>query len=190
MNPFLGEIMVSPYDFAPTNWAFCDGRLLQIDQYRDLYRLLGTKFGGNGIDNFALPDLRGRCPIGVGKGQDLSEVTLGEAGGNELVELSSNQIPSLSAQVAIPVNTATPPNPVEKGFSQVPSENCLLSPTLDPEAGARVLLYGPPQEPATSGTLLPFKITTAGGGVPVDVRNPFLGLNFIICVKGFPPPRG
>jgi len=189
MSPFLGEIMIAPYSYEPRDWAFCDGRLLPIDQYRALYELLGTRFGGNGVDNFALPDLRGRRPIGAGKGQDLSEVTLGEKGGNEHVVLSSNQIPSVSAQVAIPVNRATPANPVDLGFSQVPSETCVLSPTTDPEAGAKVLLYGPPQGPAYSGTLRPFSVATAGGNVPVDVRNPYLGLNFFICVKGFPPRK-
>ncbi len=189
MTPFIGEIKLVPYDFEPTNWAFCDGRLLSIHENTLLYSSIGSAFGGNGADTFALPDLRGRRPIGVGTGQDLSQVTLGEAGGTELVELSSNRIPPVSAQVAIPVNTATPANPVDKGFSQVPSENCLLSPTTDPEVGATVLLYGPPQGPATSGTLLSFKITTAAGDMPVDKRNPFLGLNFIICMKGIPPPR-
>ena len=112
MTPFIGEIKIVPYDLEPTDWAFCDGRLLSIHENTLLYSCIGSAFGGNGADTFALPDLRGRRPIGVGTGQDLSQVTLGEAGGTELVELSSNQIPSLSAQVAIPVNTATPPNPV------------------------------------------------------------------------------
>jgi len=189
MSPFLGEIMIAPYSYEPRDWAFCDGRLLPIDQYRALYELLGTRFGGNGVDNFALPDLRGRRPIGAGKGQDLSEVTLGEKGGNEHVVLSSNQIPSVSAQVAIPVNRATPANPVDLGFSQVPSETCVLSPTTDPEAGAKVLLYGPPQGPAYSGNLLPFSIATEAGDKLIDLGNPFLGLNCIICMKGNPPPR-
>src|ERR1700752_5297904 len=120
MESYVGEIKIVPYDFEPENWAFCDGSLLPIGQYTALFNYLGTQFGGNGADNFALPDLRGRCPVGVGQGQGLREVTLGESDGYEEAELSSRQIPSVSAEVATPVNTATPAN--DQGFSQVPSE--------------------------------------------------------------------
>jgi len=187
MESYVGEIKFVPYDFEPTNWAFCDGRLLPIAQHTALFTFLGTDFGGNGVDTFGLPDLRGRCPVGVGQGEGLSQVTLAESSGYEQAQLRSQQIPSVSAQVAIPVNTATPAN--DQGFSQVPSETCLLSPTTEREVGATVLLYGPPQGPAYAGTLLPFSITTEAGDRLLDLDNPFLGLNCIICMKGNPPPR-
>src|SRR5689334_12527833 len=93
-EPFLGEIKVVPYNFAPRGWARCDGQLLAISQNTALFSLLGTTYGGNGVSNFGLPDLRGRRPYHVGQGPGLSPVDLGEMAGEESVTLLQTEIPS------------------------------------------------------------------------------------------------
>ena len=91
-EPFLAEIRIFPYNFAPRGWAFCQGQLLAISQNTALFALLGTTYGGNGITTFGLPDLRGRCAVHVGQGPGLSPYDLGQVGGTETVTLNSQQI--------------------------------------------------------------------------------------------------
>src|SRR5436853_2894344 len=90
-TPYLGEIRLFPYNFAPRGWALCNGQILSIAQNTALFSLLGTTYGGNGQTTFALPDLRGRVPISSGQGPGLTNYTLGEVGGNETVSLNVNQ---------------------------------------------------------------------------------------------------
>src|SRR4051812_19628298 len=92
-EPFLAEIMIFAGNFAPRGWAFCNGQILSIAQNTALFSLLGTTYGGNGQTTFALPDLRGRVPIGVGQGPGLSSISLGEVGGTENVTLLTTQMP-------------------------------------------------------------------------------------------------
>ena len=96
MEPFLGQLMLVPYNFAPRGWAFCEGQLLPISQYSALFSLLGTTYGGDGRTTFGLPDLRGRVPIGAGQGPGLSNYVLGAKSGVEQVTLTGSQIPSHS----------------------------------------------------------------------------------------------
>lgn len=93
-DPYLGEIRLVGFNYAPINWALCDGQLLPISQNSALFSLLGTLYGGNGVTTFGLPDLRGRVPMHQGQGPDLSPRTVGESGGAETVTLTTNQIPS------------------------------------------------------------------------------------------------
>src|SRR5215475_4971153 len=93
-EPFLGQIMLVPYNFAPRGWAFCNGQLLSISQNTALFSLLGTTYGGNGQTTFALPDLRGRVPLSSGQGPGLSNYNLGQSGGQETVTLTGNQMPA------------------------------------------------------------------------------------------------
>src|ERR1700704_1280854 len=94
-TPFLGMIAIFPYNFAPTGWAFCNGQLLPINQNQALFSLLGTTYGGNGVTDFALPDLRGRVPVhsGQSQGPGLSPYTIGQFGGAENVALTVNELP-------------------------------------------------------------------------------------------------
>src|SRR5271165_4985492 len=96
MNQFLGQIALFPYNFAPINWAFCQGQLLPISQYTALFSLLGVQFGGDGRTNFALPDLRGRVPIDQGQGPGLSPYFVGSQQGVESVGLATNTVPTHS----------------------------------------------------------------------------------------------
>src|SRR5690606_5156315 len=92
-EPFLGEIRMVGFNFAPRGWAFCQGQLLSIAQNSALFSLLGTMYGGNGTTTFALPDLRGRSPVGMGNGPGLTPITQGELAGTENVTLLSTQMP-------------------------------------------------------------------------------------------------
>ena len=92
-EPFLGQIILVPYNFAPRGWAFCNGQILPIAQNTALFSLLGTTYGGNGQTTFALPDLRGRVAISSGQGPGLSNYDLGQVGGTETETLTINQMP-------------------------------------------------------------------------------------------------
>src|ERR1044072_8932387 len=94
MDPFVAEIRIFPFNFAPKGWAWCDGQLLPLSQNTALFSLLGTTYGGNGKSNFALPDLQGRAPMHPGQGPGLSLHDLGETGGSETVSLLASAIPS------------------------------------------------------------------------------------------------
>src|SRR5688500_4786712 len=95
-DPFVAEIRIFPFNFAPKGWAWCDGQLLPLSQNTALFSLLGTTYGGNGKSNFALPDLQGRAPMHPGQGPGLSLHDLGETGGSETVTLLESEIPSHS----------------------------------------------------------------------------------------------
>ena len=99
-EPFLGMIIIVPYNFAPRGWAFCQGQILPISQNTALFSLIGTTFGGNGQTTFALPDLRGRVPNGAGQGPGLSNYDLGQVGGTESTTLTINQMPQHAHTVA------------------------------------------------------------------------------------------
>ncbi len=90
MEPFLGSLLLVPYNFAPQGWALCNGQLLPISQNTALFSLLGTTYGGDGVSTFALPDLRGRVPISAGQGPGLQNYSLGQSGGAESATLTSN----------------------------------------------------------------------------------------------------
>src|SRR5688572_5350285 len=105
-EPFIGEIIMFAGNFAPRGWAFCSGQLLSIAQNTALFSILGTTYGGNGQTTFALPDLRGRCPVHQGQGPGLSNYSLGQVGGTESVTLIASQLPPHSHTVACSANDA------------------------------------------------------------------------------------
>src|SRR5512134_2535662 len=106
-DPFVAEIRIFPFNFAPKGWAWCDGQLLPLSQNTALFSLLGTTYGGNGKSNFALPDLQGRAPLHPGQGPGLSLHDLGETGGSETVTLLESEIPSHSHAVNVSQADAT-----------------------------------------------------------------------------------
>ena len=172
-DPFIGEIALVPYTFAPRGWAFCDGQLLPIAQNTALFSLLGTQFGGNGQTTFALPDLRGRSPVHVGSGQGpgLSAFVVGQQGGVENVTLISSQMPVHNH----PENVSS-----VNGISDSPA-NGILGKNAS----------GVPQFGAAPGnaTLASGAIGDAGGNQPHENRPPYLGLNYIIALEGIFPSR-
>jgi microcystin-dependent protein len=163
-EPFLSEIRIMSFDFAPKGWAMCNGQLLPINQNQALFSLLGTTFGGDGRVNFALPDQRGRTPIHVGSG-----FTLGERGGEQAHTLSIAEIPTHQhlLQVAT-VNSDT----------NIPATNNLASVAN---------LYSPPTQVVS---LVPSTTGNVGGSQAHNNMQPFLTLTFCIALQGiFPSPN-
>jgi microcystin-dependent protein len=167
-DPFLAELRLSGFNFPPRGWAFCDGQLLPINQNQALFALLGTVYGGNGLTTFALPDLRGRVPVGFGSGPGLSERTLGEVGGHETVTLASNQLPAHSHALTATTDLASDSSPA----------GGLL-------AGGGS--YGPPGSALVE--LATGAIGASGGDQPHDNMQPYLVLNWIIALVGIFPSR-
>ncbi len=160
MEPFLGQLMLVPYNFAPRNWAFCEGQLLPISQYSALFSLLGTNFGGDGRTTFGLPDLRGRVALGAGQGPGLSNYVLGEKAGQEQVTLLASQIPAHAH--AASTQSASESNPT----ANVPAFVPIYSKTAD-------------------AALAP----SGGQSGAHENRQPFLVLNYVIALQGIFPSR-
>ena len=170
-DPFLAEIRIFPYTFAPKGWAFCDGQLLPISQNTALFSLLGTTYGGDGKSTFALPDLRGRAPMHPGHGAGLSSRTLGEAGGSETVTLSEAQMPAHSHAMMAQTNPAN---------SKMPTANVVARPAR-----------GMPYAPASSNVIAMAAQAVApeGGATPHNNMMPYLTFYFNIALQGVFPPR-
>lgn len=202
-EPFLGEIRMVGFNFNPRGWAFCQGQLMSIAQNSALFSLLGTTFGGDGVQTFGLPDYRGRSPVGMGNGPGLTPIVQGEVAGTENVTLLQSQMPihthtatsqpfnaSLSGQISVPAATT--------GTTQAtPGNTTVLGPIA--AAGRAGTLYATtaadttlaPFNATVSGSLTPSNpvIGNAGGSQPVAIRNPYLGTNFIIALEGIFPSR-
>jgi microcystin-dependent protein len=168
-EPFLSEIRIFSFTFAPKGWALCNGQLLPINQNQALFALLGTTYGGNGQTSFALPNLRGRTPIHVGSGH-----TLGEAAGTEAVTLSMTQMPQ-----HLHLATASSAN----GNVPVPFSN----------NQGNLLAAEPNQVYGPAANLIPLNaqtVTNVGGSQAHTNMQPFLTLNFCIALQGiFPSPN-
>jgi microcystin-dependent protein len=173
MDPFIGQLMLVCFNYAPQGWMLCDGSLLPIAQYQALFSLLGTTFGGNGTTNFALPDLRGRVPVGAtlsGGANQLTARQMGEVGGSETVTLTTLEIPAHNHLVA----------------TNDSSQSLNLSSGHYLGGGGRTTIYA---EAAGTTTLAPNAVTVTGGSQPHDNMQPYLGLNWIIAVQGIWPSR-
>ena len=162
-EPFLAEIRIVGFNFAPRGWAFCDGQILPIDQNQSLYSLLGTTYGGDGRTSFALPDLRGRVPVHFGAG-----ISLGQKGGEERVALDLTQIPSHSHALRGVADSADSANP---------AGNLL--------AGAGAEVY------ETPGDLSAMASASIGntGGQEHENMQPFRVMHYVIAITGLFPSR-
>lgn len=162
-TPYLSEIRIFSFNYAPKGWALCNGQLLPINQNQALFSLLGTVYGGDGRVTFALPDLRGRAPMHAG-----SSITQGERAGAEAVTLIASQLP---AHTHVPVaSTAV--------ADQVSPQNNLWA------ASAYTAYAASPNT-----TMSPADITQTGGNQPHNNMSPFLTLNFCIALAGVFPSR-
>lgn len=178
-NPFLGEIRMIGSNYAPAGWAFCNGQLMAISQNSALFALLGTTYGGNGTTTFALPDLRGRVPMGFGNGPGLTPRVLGEIEGTENVTLLSTNLPahthlvSLSSPATTSLGTLMEPGP-----GAIPAASNQRNAQYAPSASANTQL------PVSAGNT-----GSAGNNSPVSVMQPSLAMNFIIALQGIFPSR-
>ncbi len=163
-EPFVGEVRMFGGNFAPSGWALCDGRLLSISQSEVLYTLIGTTYGGDGVNTFGLPDLRGRCAVHQGAG-----LVIGQVSGTESVTLISNQIPNHTHAVsALTTGTSiSPSNAIYGGNAQ------------------NFKLYKPGPPSATMNAAM----IGATGGQPHENRMPFLAVTFIIALFGVFPSQ-
>lgn len=174
-DQFVAEIRVFAGNFAPLGWAFCDGTILPISQNTALFSLLGTTYGGDGRTTFGLPDLRGRAPLQYGQSPGLSLFNLGQSAGTETITLSAAQLPPHSHGL-LAANSS--------GNASSPSGNSLAIPVTGD--GTTIAEYS--ASPANT-TLAATSIGVTGGGLPVPVRDPYVGLSFIIALQGIFPPR-
>jgi len=169
-DPFVAEIRIFPFNFAPKGWAWCDGQLMPLSQNTALFSLLGTTYGGDGKSNFALPDLQGRAPMHPGQGPGLSLHDLGETGGSETVTLLESEIPAHSHSLRASA---------QDGTTRIVAGQM-------PATGIGVSLYGaePPTASLSSSALPP-----AGGDQPHNNMQPYLTFYFSIALQGVFPPR-
>jgi microcystin-dependent protein len=171
-NPFVGEIRVFPFNFAPTGWAMCNGQLLPISQNTALFSLLGTNFGGDGRSNFGLPNLQGSNPIFWEQGPGLTLRDIGEVGGEAAVTLAEAEMPAHSHSVGCERtgNTSRPAGAVFGGTSEGSSP-----------------AYGSPGTETVN--MSPSAVAANGGGQPHNNMPPYLTLNFCIALQGVFPAR-
>ena len=177
-SPFIGQIMIFAGNFAPVGWALCDGRLLEISDNEPLFRVIGTTYGGDGTVTFALPDLRGRVPLGDGAGPGLSSYQLGQRVGTESVALTPTQLPSHDHAV----NAVNAP-----GNGNIPARNTLLSAVGGQAASSpyQTPAYAAPS--ANTASLGASTVAPTGGGLPHQNLQPFLVFNFCIALSGANP---
>ena len=170
-DPFVAEIRIFPFNFAPKGWAFCNGQLMPISQNTALFSLLGTTYGGDGKSTFALPNLQGAAPLHPGQGSGLSQYFLGQQGGSETVTLLESEIPSHAHTMRCSIDPAD---------VQAPSN-------------ARVLARSGPgfaySTGAASAQLAFQALAPGGGGLPHNNLMPYLTLNFNIALQGVFPAR-
>src|ERR1041385_1018423 len=171
-DPFVAEIRIFPFNFAPKGWAWCDGQLLPLSQNTALFSLLGTTYGGNGKSNFALPDLQGRAPMHPGQGPGLSLHDSGETGGSETVSLLESEIPSHSHGLECLAAVGNRTTPVGNTIARVTG----ATPYLPPAGAALVNMSDQALAPA-------------GGDQPHNNMMPYLTFYFCIALQGVFPPR-
>jgi microcystin-dependent protein len=171
MDPFVAEIRIFPFNFAPKGWAFCDGQILPLSQNTALFSLLGTTYGGDGKSNFALPNMQGNAPMHPGQGPGLSLHDLGETGGSDTVSLLESEIPSHAHQLRADV--------LDIADTNVPSATASFA------LSGGGTLYQATSNVSMADQALP----PAGGDQPHNNLQPYLTLSFCIALQGVYPPR-
>jgi microcystin-dependent protein len=172
-DPFVAEIRIFGFNFAPKGWAFCNGQLLPISQNTALFSLLGTTYGGDGKSNFALPDMQGNAPMHPGQGPGLSLHDLGETSGSSTATLLDSEMPNHSHFVQC---KGTPP----------PANAGIPDPSVSIARSSGGTAYTPP---ANLGVMSPNTVSVAGSSFPHNNMMRFLTLNFCIAMQGVFPPR-
>ncbi len=171
-DPFVAEIRIFPFNYAPKGWAWCTGQLIPLSQNTALFALLGLTYGGDGKSNFALPDLQGRAPMHPGQGPGLSLHDLGETGGSRTVTLQETEIPNHTHTLQFANATATSTMPLTSAaLAKSPQENASVYTNL------------------TTSLVSSANLAPAGGDQPHNNMQPYLTFNFCIALQGVFPPR-
>jgi microcystin-dependent protein len=173
-DPFVAEIRIFGFNFAPRGWATCDGQLLPLSQNTALFSLLGTTYGGNGKSNFALPNMAGNTPMHWGQAQGGSLYDLGQTGGSENVTLLISEIPAHNHNFQVGSEIATDNTPSPTRVVCTSNNGSIYAPINTPQA---VLMN-------------PQALTVTGSGFPHNNMQPYLTLTFCIALQGVFPPRG
>ena len=173
MDPFVAEIRIFPFNFAPKGWAFCDGQLLPISQNTALFSLLGTTYGGDGKSNFALPDMQGNAAMHPGQGPGLSLHDLGETGGSETVTLLQSEMPGHVHNEMAAASVGNRSTPAGNSVSRVSGSTPFVPSSATPPLVA----------------MSPNAIVPNGGNQPHNNMQPYLVLSFCIALQGVFPPR-
>jgi len=176
---FLGEVRMFGGNFAPANWALCNGQILSIAQYTALFSLIGTTYGGDGVTTFALPNMQSRVPMHYGQGPGLSPRVMGEMAGTEEVTLLLNQIPLHNHMAMASQDPGTLPGPANTAVPAKPVAG----------SGAVDLYTITGANPLTTSPMAPQAIGIDGGGLPHDNLMPYVCLSFIIALQGIYPSR-
>ncbi len=193
MEPFIGQILIFGGNFPPRGWAFCHGQLLSIAEHQALFSLLGTIYGGDGRTTFALPDLRGRTPIGFGQGPGLRNHRIGEKSGSEEVTLSVNQLPahthaatgnlSGKARLMTSLEDANTTDPANNSIAE-PDSTKLYSTNLPDHLTS---MHDGTID--TSGLRVQVSVENSGSGQAHSNMQPSIALNYIIALVGIYPSR-
>lgn len=180
MDEYIGVVKMFAGGFAPKGWALCQGQLLPIAQYNALFSILGTTYGGDGRTTFALPNLGGRVPVGTGPSSGAGQYVNGQIGGAESVTLLQTEMPAHNHQVMANSNAGTTNNPEAKVPAAAQFQIDRSSPIVPVNAYAD----------STSGSMMNGQtVSPAGGNQPHNNMQPYLGMNYIICLEGIYPPR-
>lgn len=202
MDAFIGTILPWPMNWAPSGWAMCQGQLLPISQWQAVFALIGTTYGGNGTTNFGLPNLQGRVMVGYGNGQGLTPRNMGEMAGSETVALTISNMPNHTHQATFTPsgggssNLLASPN---AGNSSTPAGNYLANGTdASGTLTSPIQNYVTPAAAGTTAALAGLSVTggagsvtvgPAGGSLPANILQPYVVVNFIICLQGIFPTR-
>ncbi|TAF75342.1 MAG: phage tail protein [Bacteroidetes bacterium] len=172
MEGTIGEIRMFAGNFSPRTWSFCNGQIISIASNSALFSILGTTYGGNGTTTFALPDFRGRVAVGTGTGPGLSNIVLGQAGGTETNVLSTANLPAHTHPMTASTDAAS---------TNSPAGNSLA---VNPRGGIT------PYAPGAANQVPMGSVTgSAGSGIAVNNMQPYLGMNYVICLMGIYPSR-
>jgi microcystin-dependent protein len=185
---FLGEVKMFAGNFAPRGWALCEGQVLPVNQNQALYSLLGITYGGDGRTTFALPDLRSRVAVGNGRGPGLLNYRLGQKGGAENNTLIVNQLPS---HTHLATGTVTPNASTEKATSDDPTGK-YPSAAVYPVSRAElkpVLTYGDTTNAKMGSNPVNVTVSNTGGNQAINNIQPYISINYIICINGTFPSR-
>lgn len=169
-DPFVAEICMFPFNFAPTGWAFCNGQLMPLSQNTALFALLGTTYGGDGKTTFALPNLMDAVPLGAGQGQGLTMWDLGASSGSDHITLLQSEIPAHTHTFRASAITADSP---------LPQNVYVATPTSD-----NIYRAGSPNV-----TMAPEMLAPAGGSLPHNNLMHYLTINYCIALQGVFPQR-
>ncbi|WGH74580.1 tail fiber protein [Tenacibaculum tangerinum] len=181
-TPFIGEIKAVSFNLVPKGWAKCDGQLLTITEHQELFNLIGNSYGGDGVSTFALPDLRGRVPLGEGSNSELSNYPLGQKGGEEINTLTEEELPphnhSASGTIKASNTNGTTNNPEGNSLaigivpvSRTSTEDAYVFTNTTPNI-----------EMATNDVRI--TINETGNGQPINNMQPYLSVNYIIALEG------